>query len=83
MFEKELAFFQANQEDLVREHNGRALVIRGDELVGVYDSALEAYLSAQEQFEPGTFMIQECVPGPAAYTVTINSLAASEGQDPR
>ena len=25
MFEKELAFFKANQTDLVREHNGRAL----------------------------------------------------------
>ena len=79
MFEKEMAFFKANQADLVREHNGRVLIIRGDELQGVYDSPLDAYLYAQEHFDPGTFMIQECGPGPDAYTVTINSLATVEG----
>jgi hypothetical protein len=72
VFEAELRFFITNQNDLVEKHNGKVLVIRGDELVGVYDSTLEAYLEAQKQYEPGTFMIQPCAPGPEAYTVTIN-----------
>ena len=73
MFETELAFFIANQDDLVRKHNGKVLVIRGSELAGVYGSPLEAYLQAQKIFEPGTYMIQPCTPGPEAYTVTIHN----------
>lgn len=71
-FESELTFFIANQQDLVEKYNGKALVIRKDELVGVYDTVLEAYLEAHKKFELGTFMIQPCAPGPEAYTVTIN-----------
>ena len=70
MFEPELAFFITNQNELVSKFNGKTLLIRGDELVGVFNTALEAYLDAQKRFEPGTFMIQQCAPGPEAYTVT-------------
>jgi hypothetical protein len=73
MFEQELAFFIAHQAELVREHDGKVLVLRGNEVVGVYESALEAYTRSLERFEPGTFMIQPCAPGPEAYTVTIHA----------
>jgi hypothetical protein len=72
VFEAELAFFIAHQDDLVEKYSGKVLVIRGDAIAGVYDSALDAYLAAQKQFQPGTFMIQHCVPGPDAYTVTMS-----------
>ena len=72
MFDKELAFFIAHQDDLVAKHRGKTLVLRGENVEGAYDSALAAYLSAQKRFQPGTFMIQPCQPGPSAYTVTIN-----------
>ena len=71
MFESELAFFIANQNDLVAKHDGKILVLRGEEVVGVYSSPLEAYLEARKHYELGTFMIQPCAPGPEAYTVTI------------
>ena len=73
MFEIELGYFIAHQNELVERHNGKVLVIRGNEVAGVYGSPLEAYLEAQKQFAPGTFMIQPCAPGPEAYTVTIHS----------
>jgi hypothetical protein len=76
MFEKELAFFIAHQDELVAKFRGTALVIRGDEVVGAYPSALAAYLAAEKRFRVGTFMIQPCEPGPGAYTVTINSFHA-------
>ncbi len=74
MFDKELAFFIAHQNDLVAKHRGKVLVLRGEHVEGAYDSTLEAYLVAQKQFPPGTFMIQPCEPGPRAYTVTISSM---------
>ena len=73
MFESELKYFITHQNELVAKYDGKALVLRGEQLVGVYDTALQAYLEARKQFEPGTFMIQPCTPGPQAYTVTINA----------
>jgi hypothetical protein len=73
MFEKELEYFIANQERLVREYEGKTLVLRGEEVVGVHPNTLDAYLDAKKRYEPGTFMIQPCVKGADAYTVTITS----------
>lgn len=74
MFATELNYFIAHQDELVAKHSGKTLVLRGETVEGVYDSPLAAYLSAKEQFTPGTFMIQPCEPGPRAYTVTISSM---------
>ena len=74
MFELELNYFIANQEELVAKYGGKTLVLRGESVEGAYDSALEAYRSAQKRFPVGTFMIQPCEPGPSAYSVTISSM---------
>jgi len=73
MLEKELEFFIANQERLVKEHRGKTLVIKDQQVVGVYDTPLEAYTESMKKYEPGTFMIQPCNEGTDAYTVTITS----------
>lgn len=74
MFNDELEFFVANQTELVEKYQGKVLVIKGHELLGVYNDALQAYTETQKQHIPGTFMIQPCQPGPQAYTVTISSI---------
>ena len=73
MFEKELQFFIDNQDELVRKHCGKVLVLKGQVVVGVYRDTLEAYFGAQKEHKLGTFMIQQCEPGPEAYTVSIGS----------
>ncbi|HVT60979.1 MAG TPA: hypothetical protein VHR45_21630 [Thermoanaerobaculia bacterium] len=70
-FEEELTYFIAHQAELVAKHEGRTLLLRGPEVVGVFDSPLEAYLDGKKRFAAGTFMIQPCLPGPEAYTVTL------------
>ena len=75
MLKDELDFFIAQQGELVSQYLGKFLVIKGKEVIGVYDSALQAYLEAQKENPLGTFMIQPCQPGPEAYTVTISSHA--------
>lgn len=74
MFEQEMRYFIQHQDELVKKHSGKVLVLKGETVVGVYDSTLDAYLEAQKEHELGTFMIQTCVPGPEAYTVTISTL---------
>lgn len=74
MFEKELEFFVSHQGELVEKYRGRTLVLRGEEILGVYDSPLMAFSETAKTMKPGTFMIQRCVPGESAYTVSLNSI---------
>lgn len=74
MFERELEYFIANQEQLVKTYPGKILAIKDEQILGVYDTNLEAYFEMQKEHALGTFMLQPCTPGPEAYTVTISSL---------
>ena len=73
MFEKELAYFIEQQDELVRKFKGTVLVIRGREIVGAYPTPLAAYEAARAQFPLGSFMLQPCEPGTSAYTVTVTA----------
>ena len=75
MLEEELQYFIDNQGELLKRHLGRALVIRGKEVVGVYETPLQAYLASKKNYELGTFLIQRCEPGPDAYTITLANAA--------
>jgi hypothetical protein len=73
MYEREMDFFKKNQTELVSKYKGQVLVIVGEEVKGSFPSALKAYLFAKKSFPLGSFMIQSCIPGPEAYTVTVSS----------
>ena len=73
MFDEELTFFIENQDDLVEKHLGKILVLKGKRVIGVHENVIDAFLKTKEAHQPGTFMLQPCLPGPDAYTVTIAS----------
>ena len=73
MFSEELNFFISHQEELVAQHRGKYLALKGNQVLGAYPTVLEAYLMTQKDHELGSFMIQPCEPGPEAYTTTIVS----------
>ena len=72
MFDLELAYFIAHQDELVAKYPQKVIVLQGTEVRGACDTPLQAYLDASARFEPGTFMLQRCEPGSAAYTVTLS-----------
>lgn len=74
MFEKELEYFKANQDELVKKHNGKILILKDEEICGAYDTTIDAYLDGNKKYGEGSFMIQRCIPGPDAYTVTVASV---------
>lgn len=76
MFDREFKFFIKNQSKLVQQYSGKTLVLRGASVAGVYESPLTAYVESKKKFEPGSFMIQPCMPGMDAYTVSISSANA-------
>ena len=73
MLDNEFYYYRANQDKLLKDYNGRFIVISGDKVLGDYGSYLEAYVKTKKEQEPGTFLIQECTPGNKAYTVTCHN----------
>lgn len=73
MLEKEFKYYLENQKALVQKYNGKFIVIKNDEVVGVYDSELLAFNESLKDHKPGTFLIQHCKSGDESYTATFHS----------
>jgi hypothetical protein len=73
MLDKEFKFYLDHQEDLVKNYNGKYLVIKGEEVIGVFDTEDQAYFETEKTIEPGTFLIQLCEPGDTSYTQIYHS----------
>jgi len=73
--EKEFKFYLEHQDEFVKKYKGKFIVIKNREVLGVFDSELEAIEKTAEKHELGTFLIQKCEPGAESYTHTYNSRA--------
>ncbi len=72
MLKDEFKYYLKNQDELVKRYNGRVLVIKDKQVHADFLSNKEALKWGREHFEPGTFIIQLCTPGPDAYTKHFN-----------
>lgn len=75
MLDREFTYFRAHQQELVEQYPNKFLVIKGDEIIGVYNSEIEAYQESQKTNALGTFLIQQSKAGKEAYTQTFHSRA--------
>lgn len=73
MLEQEFKYYIDNQASLVKKYPGKFLVIKGQSIIGVYDSHGEAYDNAIKREQLGTFLIQHCNPGTESYSQTFHS----------
>lgn len=73
MLEKEFKFYLENQNKLLKEHLNKFIIIKDQIVVASYDTKQEAYDFASENFELGTFLIQQCLPGDLGHTQTFHS----------
>ena len=74
--EKEFNYYLEHQEELVKKYNGKFLVIKDANVIGAYDSELEAVEGTAKDHELGTFLVQKCEPGSESYTQTYHSRVA-------
>ena len=72
---REFRFYKQHQQDFARRYNGKVLVIKGHEVIGVYDNELQALRETSKTHEPGTFLIQRCDPDPHSTEVILGSRA--------
>lgn len=79
MFEKELEYYKANKEELLRHHENHYVVIAGDRFLGAYTTDQEAYEAGLEELGNVPFLIkrvtrdEEVVRFPALAVGVINA----------
>ena len=75
MLKKEFQYYLDKQDELVKDYNGRYVVIKNNTFLGDYATALEAIKETSKVHELGSFLVQKCTPGPDDYTATYHSRA--------
>ncbi len=71
--EKEFKYYLEHQKELVKKYNGKFIVIKDCNVIGTFDSELEAVEKTAEKHELGTFLVQKCEHGSESYTQTYHS----------
>ena len=56
--ETELAHFQKIKDELLKNHEGKFALIRGEEFYGAFDSAANAYQEGINRFGKDPFMVK-------------------------
>lgn len=70
---REFDYYLEHQNEIVRQYNGKYVVIKNCEIVGAFDDELEAIETTQIEHELGTFLVQYVSPGEDAYTQRFHS----------
>jgi hypothetical protein len=70
---KEFDYYLQHQDELVKQYNGKYIVVKDSAVTGAYDSELEAIEVTSRTYELGTFLVQKCEPGSNSYTQTFHS----------
>ena len=60
---EELAFYQKSKKSFIEEHHGEFVLIKGTEVIGFYDTAVEARLVARRRFRNVPVLIRQVLGG--------------------
>ena len=74
MLEKEFEYYLEHEQEFLKKYSGKYIVIKDNNVIGVYETQLEAYDESKKVYPVGTFLIQHCVVG--GYKQTFHSRVA-------
>ncbi len=57
--EKEIAVYEKMKADLLKNHDGKFVLIHGEEFCGAYDSAENAYAEGVKRFGQESFLVKQ------------------------
>lgn len=69
-------FYLENQSELVEKFDGKFIVIKDDEIVGVYDNEIDAVTASTTKYPKGSFLVQHVTQGNDEYTEVFHSRVA-------
>ena len=67
----ELEFYMEHQDEFVEKYDGKVIVLKNREVLGIYDTVGQARDETMKSHAPGTYQIQRVSPGDEAYTAVI------------
>ena len=73
----EFNYYLEHQGDLVKQYNGKVIVIKDRKVLGVYGNDIDAVTETQKNHELGTFLVQSVSPGTDAYTQSYSRVMSS------
>ena len=76
--EKEFQYYLNHQKELVKRYKGKFIVIKNAEVLGAFDTELEAIQETQKKHPLGTFLVQKCEAGKEGYTQQYHSRVVFE-----
>ena len=71
--EREFNYYREHQEELVRLYDGKFVVIYDSQVLGAFDTELDAITETSPKHPLGTFLVQKCERGDASYTQMFHS----------
>lgn len=72
----EFEYYLSKQDEMVKQYNGKVVVIKDRKVIGVFDNQETAVLETQKAHDLGTFLVQKVEPGSGGYTQTFHSRVA-------
>ena len=69
----EYYFYRAHQKDFLEQYEGMVVVIKNHQVLGTYETELDAVTETCKSHELGTFLVQAVTEGEDAYTTTFHS----------
>ena len=73
---REFDYYLAHQDEIVRQHNGKVVVIKDQRIIGEYDDQATAVAETCKNYELGTFLVQKVAPGDQGYTQVFHTSIA-------
>ena len=74
---EEFDFYLLHQDELVQRYHGKVIAIKGQEVLGEYDSYLDAYIETSKDHSEGAFLLQMVSEGDEDYSATFHSRVIS------
>jgi hypothetical protein len=71
--QNEFQWYLDHQNELVKQYNGKYLVISGNAVLYSSEDKDDAYHKGIEKLGAGKFILQLCTPGTDAYTMTFHT----------
>ena len=73
---KEFEYYLENQDQMIKDFNGKVIVIKDRKVIGIFDDQVTAVMETQKAHKLGSFLVQKVEPGSSAYTQTFHSRVA-------
>lgn len=75
---KDFEYFVKNYKKLYDEYGHTFIAIKNKQILGSYNSVLEAIANLEGSYDVGTYIIQECAEDESAYRTSIMRLLIGE-----